>query len=475
MYTLIAAKKECSVTGRKYSYNQVRVKSRNLGGALRKKLNLEKGDGGGGGGGGGSRAGLICTTINPIYTPAEIARHLLDSTAKALITLDSLWGLAQASTNLMKKNIPTLTIATEQGQSTPAGAISFTEFTNLQTECTDVKSSSDDVALLPYSSGTTGLPKRRIAHSFQYSIKLMSVAAPTGWLQPKDYRISPKKAFIIKTTIPNHQDVNPAVLPLFHIYGLTILSWYQLRLGCKVVTLPKFTPELYIDTIRKQKPDVLYLAPPLGYGLTETSPVILSTRISLLKNKSCVGALGLPVPNTEVKIVEADDASGTPLGPNQVGELLVRGPQVMKGYFNRPEEKNVFLDGWLRTGDMMYYNDDGFLFITGRLKELIKVKGFQVAPAELEELIRDFPNVVDSAVIGVPHEKHGEVPRAYVVPKQGAKIDEKKLREYVASQVAPYKQLTGGISVVDSIPKNASGKTLRKDLLLLYQSEINKC
>lgn len=115
----------------------------------------------------------------------------------------------------------------------------------------------------------------------------------------------------------------------------------------------------------------------LGYGLTETSPAVLFYRFSFLDIKNAKGALGKPIPNTEVKIVAVDDLTGTPLGPNELGELFVRGPQVMKGYYNRPEE-NVFLDGWLRTGDMMYYNEDGYLFITDRLKELIKVKGFQV-------------------------------------------------------------------------------------------------
>lgn len=115
----------------------------------------------------------------------------------------------------------------------------------------------------------------------------------------------------------------------------------------------------------------------IGYGLTETSPALVTTRECQLGNKSIVGALGQPIPNTEAKVIGIGDATATHLGPNQVGELIVRGPQVMKGYHNRPEE-NIFIDGWMRTGDMMYYNEDGFLFITDRLKELIKVKGFQV-------------------------------------------------------------------------------------------------
>lgn len=115
----------------------------------------------------------------------------------------------------------------------------------------------------------------------------------------------------------------------------------------------------------------------IGYGMTEASPVISALRLDSLSQESAIGSIGKPLPNTEVKLIAVDDSKGTPLGPNELGELLVRGPQVMKGYYNRPEE-NVFLDGWLRTGDMMYYNKDEFLFVSDRLKELIKVKGFQV-------------------------------------------------------------------------------------------------
>lgn len=209
----------------------------------------------------------------------------------------------------------------------------------------------------------------------------------------------------------------------------------------------------------------------LGYGLTETSPAVLFKRTSFLDIKSAEGSLGKPVPNTEVKVVAVGDTKGIPLGPNEPGELFIRGPQVMKGYFNRPEEQ-PFQDGWFRSGDMTYYNEDGYLFITDRLKELIKVKGFQVAPAELEEIIRNFPNVAEAAVIGIPHPTLGEAPRAYVVPQEGAKIDSDRLKNYVKEQVAPYKQLAGGIAVVDSIPKNATGKILRRQLKLLYESTV---
>lgn len=144
----------------------------------------------------------------------------------------------------------------------------------------------------------------------------------------------------------------------------------------------------------------------------------------------------------------------------------------MKGYHNRPEEtEKMFVDGWLRTGDLGYYDENKMFYLTDRLKELIKVKGFQVAPAELEEIIRTYPDVADAAVIGVPHEASGEVPRAYIVPKPNAKLDTKQLDDYVSDKVASFKKLKGGIAVVDSIPKNPSGKILRMALKQAYDKE----
>lgn len=208
--------------------------------------------------------------------------------------------------------------------------------------------------------------------------------------------------------------------------------------------------------------------------MTETSPGITAVHTEVRKQGNHHGSIGKPLPNTYVKVVPIDNPYGPALGPNSPGELLVKGPQVMKGYHNRPDQNNeVFIDGWLRTGDVAYYNENNLLYLTDRLKELIKVKGFQVPPAELEEIIRTFPDVSDVGVIGIPHMISGEVPRAYVVPKKGKQIDTEKLNAFVSSKVAKYKQLKGGIAVVDSIPKNPSGKILRRQLKLQYEAENN--
>lgn len=200
-----------------------------------------------------------------------------------------------------------------------------------------------------------------------------------------------------------------------------------------------------------------------GYGLTETSPVVLMN----IKRTPKPSSVGGPTPNTEAKIVHLDDATYKGLPANQSGEILVRGPQAMLGYFKNTAatEEMVVCNGWVRTGDIGYYDEQGFFFITDRLKELIKVKGFQVPPAELEAILRDHPMVMDAAVVGAPHPISGEVPRAFVVLRDGvADVTENDLKEFVAEKVAPFKRLEGGVRFLTSIPKNATGKIMRRQI-----------
>lgn len=198
-----------------------------------------------------------------------------------------------------------------------------------------------------------------------------------------------------------------------------------------------------------------------AYGLTEASPV---THMVYPECKYRDSA-GFPMPDTESKIVKVDDESCTALGPNEMGELLVRGPQVMKGYHNNEKatKDTLTADGWLRTGDIGYITDTKECYIADRLKELIKVKGFQVPPAELEEVLRTHPDVLDSAVIGIPNASSGELPRAFIVTKN-KNLTEEDVKKFVASKVAEYKRLEGGVEFLDQIPKNASGKILRREL-----------
>lgn len=208
---------------------------------------------------------------------------------------------------------------------------------------------------------------------------------------------------------------------------------------------------------RKENVEILQV-----YGMTETSGVTMMSQ----KNGSNLLTIGRPSANTEAKIIKPDDPKCYGLNANEFGEILVRGPNVTKAYYKNEEATKAAItsDGWIHTGDLGYYDVNGFFYVQDRLKELIKVKGYQVAPAELEDILRSHPSVADVGVSGVPDEKKGEVARAYVVQKPNSKLSEKDLEDFVANQVIEYKRLYGGVKFVKSIPKNATGKILRRHL-----------
>ncbi|XP_028142629.1 probable 4-coumarate--CoA ligase 3 isoform X1 [Diabrotica virgifera virgifera] len=496
-------------TGRSYTFEQIRIKSRNFSKVLREKFKLKDGDviamflpnvpeyvicflG-------SLEARLIVTTMNPMYTADEIAKQIIDASPKLIVTQANLVSTARSALELTKRQLPLIIVKETQAESLPEGTIDLSELINTHLDVPDLlPGKADDVAIMPYSSGTTGLPKGVLLTHKNMTSNLTQMSHP-------DFSS-------VEPPTDNFQDMSPAVLPFYHIYGLT-LNFLFICQGTRCVALDKFTPESYIAALKNNPISMIFAAPPLvlfltahpdvkseyfknlktlscgaaplgsldeerflqkvgrdvnivqGYGLTEASPVVSFTPKNLVRSEKNVGSVGRLVSNTTAKIINPDDPEGTPLGPNEKGEILLKGPQVMKGYYNRPKEtENTFLDGWLRTGDIGYYNEDNMLYISDRLKELIKVRGFQVAPAELEEIIRDHPSVAEAAVIGIPHPLSGEVPRAYIVPKKDKTVDLEELDQYVSNKVAKYKKLSGGIQVVDVIPKNPSGKILRRKL-----------
>lgn len=180
--------------------------------------------------------------------------------------------------------------------------------------------------------------------------------------------------------------------------------------------------------------------------------------------------IGWPIPNVEMKIAKPDDPSYKGLAANQTGEVLARGPNVMKGYYKNVEAtKSMIVDGnWLRTGDIGHFDENGLFYISDRLKELIKVNAYQVAPAEIEGILRDHPDILDAAVIGIKHPKCGEVPRAFIVRRPKSNISEEEVQQFVAKQVIKYKQLTGGVQFVDQIPKTPTGKILRREIKRIF-------
>jgi len=296
------------------------------------------------------------------------------------------------------------------------------------------------------------------------------------------------------------------VLPLFHIYGLMVVLNMGLYAGATIVTMPRYDLEHFLKAVCNYKVTLAHLVPPIvlalsknplvdnyqlttlrtifsgvaplgedltrecmqrlncqlrqGYGMTETSPVTHSSPADPAAVK--LGSVGVPAPNTECKIVDLEN--GTVLGPYNEGEVCVRGPQIMKGYLNRPEATSQTIDseGWLHTGDIGYADEEGHFYIVDRAKELIKYKGFQVPPAELEAILLTHPSIADAAVIPCPDDEAGEVPKAFVVSRAVAKPQE--IMDFVAERVAPHKRVRA-VELIDKIPRSPSGKILRRVLV----------
>jgi 4-coumarate--CoA ligase len=347
-----------------------------------------------------------------------------------------------------------------------------------------VPAAVDQVVVLPYSSGTTGLSKGVMLTHRNLVSNIVQTIGPAD--------LSESDTFI-------------AVLPFFHIYGMQVLMNSGLRVGATIVTIPRFDLELFLQLHQDHGATRSFVAPPMvvalakhpvvdsfdlsaltqifsgaaplsaelaleagqrvgcevvqGYGMTEMSPVSHLTPPGGYKP----GSVGVTAPNTETMIV--DPASGDALGVDHDGEVWVRGPQVMKGYLNNPVATAATIDaeGWLHTGDVGHIDGDGHLFIVDRLKELIKYKGFQVPPAELEALLLTHPAVADAAVVGAPDEEAGEIPVGFVALKPGHEVTTDEIIAFVAGQVASYKQVRR-VTFVDQIPKSASGKILRRVL-----------
>eukprot|EP00058_Branchiostoma_floridae_P018912 XP_002604401.1 hypothetical protein BRAFLDRAFT_280542 [Branchiostoma floridae] len=349
---------------------------------------------------------------------------------------------------------------------------------------------SEDIAILPYSSGTTGLPKGvMLTH---YNIIANLCQNRCAMAVPRILLLEPREECLI------------GQLPFFHIYGLVVILFNCLMQGVRLVTVPRFEPEAFLECVQNYKVTRILTVPPVavflakhpivdsydlslikevfcgaapmgteitmalmdrlkipnhrqGYGLTETSPIVTIGREGVF----VPGSFGILVPNTKAKVVDTE--TGEAVGPGEDGELCVLGPQVMKGYLDNPEAtaSTINPEGWLLTGDIVRYDEDGNFYAVDRVKELIKYKGFQVAPAELESVLLGHPGVQDAAVIGLPDEVAGELPKAFVVKKVDD-VTEKDITDFVAERVAPYKKLRGGVAFVGEIPKTPSGKILRR-------------
>ncbi|XP_063385013.1 probable 4-coumarate--CoA ligase 1 isoform X3 [Cydia fagiglandana] len=605
-------------------------------------------------------AGCIASLMNPAYTAHELQHQLAKIDCQAIIASKLSYASIKEALNALKKDIPVILV---DNDNLPEGTIKFAEFAedfNLCTDCLkSVKRGPDDVAILPFSSGTTGFPKGVVLNH-------RSVVA-------MNQQIADPEIVVIEETSETHQAVLPAILPFFHIFGFNALMVNQMYLGVKLVTMPYFKPELFLQTLVKYQASVLFLVPPMGkmnqmylgvklvtmpyfkpklflqtlvkyqasvlllvppmgkmnqmylgvklvtmpyfkpelflqtlvkyqasvlflvppmgkmnqmylgvklvtmpyfkpelflqtlvkyqasvlllvppmgkmnqmylgvklvtmpyfkpelflqtlvkyqasvlllvppmvvflgkhpavqadhlrsvygvisgaapvseadaaavlrknpninfrqgYGLTETNGGI-AIGFNTDANHASVGHV---FPSSQVKIADIQTQEALPAGKE--GEILYRGPNLMQGYYKDEEAtREVFQDGWYKTGDIGKYDDKKYLYVTDRMKELIKVKGFQVAPAELEAIIRTNPKIADCAVLGIPDPVTGEVPKAFIVTQPNQTISPEELKEYVNSKLVSFKHVKE-VQSIDAIPKNPAGKILRKDLKAKY-------
>jgi acyl-CoA synthetase (AMP-forming)/AMP-acid ligase II len=420
--------------------------------------------------------GAVVTTMNPMATAEDVAGQLEHSGARWLVTTPEL--LEKLALAVAVAGLDDVFVFGEAEGATPFAALREDEGP------ADVKASPDDVALLPYSSGTTGLPKGVV-------LTHRALVASVCGTRPA-HRVGP-------------DDVIVAVLPFFHIYGMQVTMNLALAAGATVVTTPRFELESFLRIVQDWRvtradlvpPILLALAKdpaverydlsslrvitsgaaPLGEDLARLCAERLDCRVKQAYGMTELGggthfgpddgqdrpeSIGRPLPGVECRVV--DCATGADVGAGHPGQLLVRARGAMRGYLanDTATALTVDADGWLRTGDIVRADADGWFVVVDRVKELIKYKGYQVAPAELEAVLVSHPAVADAAVVASPDEEAGEVPKAFVV--LSAAVAEEDLMAFVADRVAPYRKVRR-LEVVEQIPKSPSGKILRRVLL----------
>ncbi|MEU2909854.1 AMP-binding protein [Streptomyces massasporeus] len=428
--------------------------------------------------------GGTVTTLSPLATPAEIAQQLIDSEARLMVSVSALIETARAAVGVVRRltgrDVEIVLCDRADGHRCVLEMLDDGDVPAFELD------PAADVAVLPYSSGTTGVPKGVMLTHRNLCTNLEQLNCL--------HRIDEDDRVI-------------AILPFFHIFGLTALVNSALLRGATVYVHARFDLDAFLTSLERDRITHAYVAPPVmlalakhpavgsldlsqlrrvicaaapldagvqaavadrlgvevgqAYGMTELSP---ASHIHADGNRdepvACVGHL---LPSTQARLVDPDTGQDVAVG--EPGEVWVRGPQVMKGYFGRPEDTDATVDaeGWLHTGDIGRVDDDGNWFIVDRVKELIKYKGYQVAPAELEAILVRHPGIADAAVIGVSDDEGNEIPKAFVVPMTGVPISAAEVMAHVEGQVAPYKRIRR-VEFIEAVPKAASGKILRRRL-----------
>jgi long-chain acyl-CoA synthetase len=462
------------------------------------------------------RLGAIVVEHNPLYTPRELRHQFEDHGARVVIAWDKVVETIQAFPDDVRvahivsvdvtRAMPFLTramlrlpvakaresreaLTTKVRGTTPWGELVASAPIDPHITSPGV----DDVALIQYTSGTTGSPK---GATLPHRNLLANAAQSRAWVPE----------------IERGTAVVYAVLPMFHAYGLTLCLTFAMSMGARLVLFPKFDPELVLKVVRKRPPTFLPAVPPIydrltkaaaaagvplrgiriaisgamplsaevvepweaatggylveGYGLSECSPVLMANPVA--PNRKA-GTVGLPLPGTECRVVDPDEPTRD-VAPGTEGELVVRGPQVFQGYWKKPEETAaVFVEDpaggapWFRTGDIVSIDAEGFVRIVDRIKELIITGGFNVAPSEVEEALRHHPDVVDAAVVGLPDERSGEQVVAVVVLREGATLDAEGIRAVAREHLTAYK-VPKRVVAADDLPRSLIGKVIRREV-----------
>ncbi|MGD6802501.1 long-chain-fatty-acid--CoA ligase [Rossellomorea aquimaris] len=456
-------------------------------------------------------AGGVVVQTNPLYMEREIEYQMKDSGAKVILTMDILFPKV---TKVMKETSLQHVIVTaikdylpfpknliypfiQKKQYNIVVKVEPSEKNHLFTDIMKTADSTpidipldfeEDLALLQYTGGTTGFPKGvMLTHKNLVSNAIMC----DTWL----YKCKKGEEIVL------------GILPFFHVYGMTTVMILSVMQGYKMVLLPKFDAETTLKTIQKQKPTLFPGAPTIyigllnhpnlkkydlssidscisgsaplpvevqqkfeevtggklveGYGLTESSPV---THSNFLWDRERVkGSIGIPWPDTDAAVFSME--TGEKLPPNEIGEICVKGPQVMKGYWNRPEETEMTLkDGWLLTGDLGYMDERGYFYVVDRKKDMIIAGGFNIYPREIEEVLYEHPDVQEVVAAGIPDPYRGETVKAYIVLKENSKLTEEDLDSFARKHLAAYK-VPRIYEFRDELPKTAVGKILRRALV----------
>lgn len=457
------------------------------------------------------RLGAVAIEHNPLYTPRELrkqfedhgARHAIvwskvvetvqefpaDLAVASLVSVDVTTAMPRRMQLMLKLPIAKARESRAALTSKVRGAISWDSLVqSAPLPATHPRPATDDLAIIQYTSGTTGTPK---GAALTHRNLLANAAQAQAW---------------VPSITRGDGCVVYAVLPMFHAYGLTLCLTFAMSMGARLVLFPKFEPDLVLQVTKKHPATFLPLVPPIaerllaaakekgvslagteiaisgamalshdlvvpfeeasdgylveGYGLSECSPVLMANPVA---ENRVAGTVGLPLPGTECRVVDPENPTvDVPAG--SAGELIVRGPQVFSGYYGKPEETEaVFVDGWFRTGDIVTIDEAGFVRIVDRIKELIITGGFNVAPTEVEVALRQHPDVVDAAVVGLPSDRSGEEVVAAIVVEDGKDVDVEAIRAFARSILTPYK-VPRRVFVVDELPKSLIGKVLRRQV-----------